>query len=449
MPPWTCSSCTFINSSDSLNICEVCGSPILSTEYFFSDNALAISPDHLQNRQNRLKGPKPQDSKHRQSGGARGKWRRTLISSNESSSEVVVNSATPGISGNSISNVIEHQKYDESGRVSFEDNNRAAKHVKKTNHILADGVRQSSSRQTKCRDWTAKGICARGIKCQFLHNYYEQQNTSNCPAKSDKEAVNAVKSVPSEAKPTQQGKCHEWTAKGACSRVVECKYVHNSAEHYNAGLGVNSARPAPQVGPPVVNAGGKHLSTGKQNECREWNAKGSCARGDKCKYAHATSELMVNQCAHQFRSVHTNDRNYEKKKESKRAWVEVSPHSPPAPGEMLSASARDATAHGDSALRGGDEAKATAASRDHVALPAAAHLITPNTSAPKDIEKAKGREKREQDKERGERLDDAGEAVTEITFPTPLFIHACFQALGDKADLDGNSWATLWIASPS
>jgi hypothetical protein len=141
------------------------------------------------------------------------------------------------------------------------------------------------------------------------------------------------------------------------------------------------------------------------------------------------------------------------------AQVPPTPHSPPAPGEILSASARDATAHGVSALRGGDEAKggeakATAASRDHVALPAAADLVTPNAAAPKDIEKAKGKEKREQDKERSARLDDAGEGVTEITFPIPLVIRANpnnpYQAPGDKADLlDGTSSAPPWIASLS
>lgn len=93
--------------------------------------------------------------------------------------------------------------------------------------------------------------------------------------------------------------CRHFQSKGMCNMGDQCNFAHGEAElRYNSGGGANPEDPSAENGyfqkPAYNNNSSFNYSQSKYYKtvlCRNYQTKGSCQFGEKCKFAHGEEDL--------------------------------------------------------------------------------------------------------------------------------------------------------------
>ncbi|CAI7883921.1 unnamed protein product [Closterium sp. NIES-54] len=140
------------------------------------------------------------------------------------------------------------------------------------------GGREGREGPQVCFELSGKGVCSRGDACRFMHTL-------------------------EDGSPLPRNLCFEHFSKGSCSRGTDCRFRHSLADGEVGGGGgegqgggdnaaAGSLAAAVATAAAVAAAAGVGPSSGGPSElpkgvCFDFVRRGSCTRGDTCRFAHS------------------------------------------------------------------------------------------------------------------------------------------------------------------
>ncbi|CAI5511054.1 unnamed protein product [Closterium sp. Naga37s-1] len=140
------------------------------------------------------------------------------------------------------------------------------------------GGREGREGPQVCFELSGKGVCSRGDACRFMHTL-------------------------EDGSPLPRNLCFEHFSKGSCSRGTDCRFRHSLADGEVGGGGgegqgggdnaaAGSVAAAVATAAAVAAAAGVGPSSGGPSElpkgvCFDFVRRGSCTRGDTCRFAHS------------------------------------------------------------------------------------------------------------------------------------------------------------------